>query len=140
MVPMSTPVKRLLDLYTIRSELAGRERGSGWSQNCDGGRPPIWQNGSLACKLLSLFDHLRISLVSPEALANARRRSGDLRRAGHDVLETEVLEIGHYAMSTLSTARVFKRSALALGRRQISTVAVSDSIKAFTPPTASPIR
>jgi|TARA_R100000005_G_C5003041_1_gene211007 aspartate carbamoyltransferase catalytic subunit len=86
------PTQALLDLYTIRKELAARGR--------DVDRLRIAMVGDLRygrtvhslCKLLCLFQGIQVVLVSPAEL----RMPGDiveqLRAAGHDVLESEALE------------------------------------------------
>jgi aspartate carbamoyltransferase catalytic subunit len=93
------PTQALLDLYTIKSEMAGRGREG---REIDGLR--IALIGDLRygrtvhslCKLLCLFNTLDVHLISPMEL----RMPGDIveamREAGHSVSETEELE-GHIA-------------------------------------------
>jgi aspartate carbamoyltransferase catalytic subunit len=79
------PSQALLDLYTIRKELAGRGR------ELDGFR--IAMIGDLKhgrtvhslCRLLALFERVRVILVSPDELAMPEHLVEELRMAGHDV-------------------------------------------------------
>lgn len=85
------PSQALLDLYTIRKELAGRGR------KVDGLR--IAMIGDLKhgrtvhslCKLLSLFNDLHVTLVSPAELAMPESVVEELRRAGHGVVISDDL-------------------------------------------------
>lgn len=79
------PSQALLDLYTIRKELAGRGR------DIDGLR--IAMIGDLKhgrtvhslCKLLCLFSNVQLTLVSPKELAMPESIVEALRMAGHSV-------------------------------------------------------
>ena len=83
--PNEHPSQALLDLYTIRKELAHKDR------NVDGMR--IAMIGDLKygrtvhslCKLLKLFDGIHLTLVSPAELAMPDDIVEDLRAAGHQV-------------------------------------------------------
>ena len=100
------PSQALLDLFTIRSELAGRER------DLDGLR--IAMVGDLRhgrtvhslSKLLSLFSNLRVSLVSPKALKMPGEVVESLREAGHEVLETDALEQGIADVDIVYSTRI----------------------------------
>jgi aspartate carbamoyltransferase catalytic subunit len=46
------------------------------------------------CKLLSLYDNLHFSLVSPPELSLSRKYIDDIRKAGHEVVESEDLHAG----------------------------------------------
>lgn len=85
------PTQALLDLYTIRKELADRNR------QLDGFR--IAMIGDLKhgrtvhslCRLLTLFKNVRVVLVSPSELAMPEELVEDLRIAGHQVeISTEL--------------------------------------------------
>jgi len=86
------PSQALLDLYTIKSELA--ERGAGLD------KLRIAMVGDLRhgrtvhslCKLLCLFDDVQVVLVSPQALSMPGEIVEALRSAGHTVLESDELE------------------------------------------------
>ncbi len=79
------PSQALLDLYTIRKELKDRGR------ELDGFR--IAMIGDLKhgrtvhslCRLLTLFENVRVALVSPVELAMPEELVEDLRAAGHQV-------------------------------------------------------
>ena len=57
-------------------------------------------------KLLSLFEDLRISLISPEALSMPEPVVETLREAGHEVLETDVLETGIADVDIVYSTRI----------------------------------
>ena len=86
------PSQALLDLYTIKSELA--ERGAALD------KLRIAMVGDLRhgrtvhslCKLLCLFDRVQVVLISPEALSMPGEIVEALRSAGHTVLESDELE------------------------------------------------
>src|SRR5210317_1471397 len=63
------PSQALLDLYTIRSELAGRCRDIDGLRIAMVGDLRFGRTVHSLSKLLSLFSGLRVSLVSPEALS-----------------------------------------------------------------------
>jgi len=85
------PSQALLDLYTIRKELAARGR------DIDGLR--IAMIGDLKhgrtvhslCKLLCLFKNVQLILVSPLELAMPDYIIDELRSAGHEVLISDAL-------------------------------------------------
>ena len=85
------PSQALLDLYTIRKELATRGR------DIDGLR--IAMIGDLKhgrtvhslCKLLCLFQNIQLTLVSPLELAMPDYIVDELRLAGHEVLISDAL-------------------------------------------------
>lgn len=86
------PSQALLDLYTIRSEIAA------WGKTLDQLR--IAMVGDLRygrtvhslCKLLGLYSGVQIVLVSPEALKMPAEIVATLRETGHQVLESDKLE------------------------------------------------
>jgi len=56
--------------------------------------------------LLSLFDSLQVSLVSPEALGMPAEVVDSLREAGHQVLETDSLETGIADVDIVYSTRI----------------------------------
>lgn len=86
------PSQALLDLYTIRHELSGRQRG------VEGMRVAMLgdlRNGRTVhslCRLLCLYPDLRVVLISPGELRMPPAIVESLRLAGHDVVESDVLE------------------------------------------------
>ena len=86
------PSQALLDLYTIKSEMADRGRGIDRLRIAMVGDLRFGRTVHSLCKLLSLFDGVQVVLVSPGEL----RMPGDIvesfRQAGHQVVESEDLE------------------------------------------------
>ena len=86
------PSQALLDLYTIRSELASSGRTLDQLRIAMVGDLRYGRTVHSLCKLLSLFEGVQIVLVSPEALRMPGDIVEDLRSTGHRVLESELLE------------------------------------------------
>lgn len=86
------PSQALLDLYTIKSEMAGRERSIDKLRIAMVGDLRYGRTVHSLCKLLCLFDDIQVALVSPDEL----RMPGDIveqmRSAGLQVLESDQLE------------------------------------------------
>ena len=100
------PSQALLDLYTIRSELADRQRALDGLRIAMVGDLRFGRTVHSLSKLLSLFEGLRISLVSPRALSMPESVVETLRAAGHEVLETEVLETGIADVDIVYSTRI----------------------------------
>lgn len=87
------PSQALLDLYTIRAELRSKGR-----NDLDGLR--IGVIGDLRygrtvhslCKLLTLYNNVSITLISPNELRMPGEIVEELRSAGHTVVESDQLE------------------------------------------------
>ena len=100
------PSQALLDLYTIRSELAGRGR------NIDGLR--IAMVGDLRfgrtvhslSRLLGRFNNVSVRLVSPAELKMPEGLVEELRMAGHEVIETDQLEQGIANVDIVYSTRI----------------------------------
>ncbi|MFK8051205.1 MAG: aspartate carbamoyltransferase [Halioglobus sp.] len=86
------PSQALLDLYTMQSELAGRGRGLDKLRIAMLGDLRHGRTVHSLCKLLCLFRDLQIVLVSPQELKMPGEIVEQLRSAGHEVLESDVLE------------------------------------------------
>jgi aspartate carbamoyltransferase catalytic subunit len=86
------PSQALLDLYTIKSELAGRGRGIDQLRIAMVGDLRYGRTVHSLCKLLHLFDKLQITLVSPQELRMPGEIVELLRQSGHQVVESEALE------------------------------------------------
>jgi aspartate carbamoyltransferase catalytic subunit len=86
------PSQALLDLYTIQSELSGRGQGIDRLRIAMLGDLRYGRTVHSLCKLLCLFSDLQIVLVSPEELRMPIEIVEQLRSAGHQVLESDVLE------------------------------------------------
>ena len=86
------PSQALLDLYTIQSELAGRGRGIDRLRIAMVGDLRYGRTVHSLSKLLCLFEGLQLVLVSPEELKMPGEIVDTLRAAGHQVIESDVLE------------------------------------------------
>ena len=100
------PSQALLDLYTIRSELAGRDRGVDNLRIAMVGDLRFGRTVHSLSRLLSLFDGLKVSLVSPKTLSMPRDVVERLCEAGHEVLETESLEQGIADVDIVYSTRI----------------------------------
>ena len=100
------PSQALLDLFTIRSELTGRERDLDGLRIAMVGDLQYGRTVHSLSKLLSLFSNLRVSLVSPEALKMPGEVVDSLREAGHEVLETDALEQGIADVDIVYSTRI----------------------------------
>ena len=86
------PSQALLDLYTIKSEIAGRGRGIDQLRIAMVGDLRYGRTVHSLCKLLCLFDQLQVVLVSPGELRMPGEIVEQMRRAGLEVVESEQLE------------------------------------------------
>ena len=86
------PSQALLDLYTIKSELAGRGLGIDQLRIAMVGDLRYGRTVHSLCKLLGLFRGVQVVLVSPAELRMPGEIVEELRNTGHRVLESEVLE------------------------------------------------
>jgi aspartate carbamoyltransferase catalytic subunit len=86
------PTQALRDLYTIKKELAGRGRGIDQLRIAMVGDLRYGRTVHSLSKLLCLFDGIQVVLVSPEELRMPPAIVEQLRTAGHQVLESELLE------------------------------------------------
>lgn len=86
------PSQALLDLYTIKKELAGRGRAIDELRIAMVGDLRYGRTVHSLCKLLCLFDRVQVVLVSPQELRMPGEIVEELRRAGHEVIESDALE------------------------------------------------
>ncbi len=86
------PSQALLDLYTIRSEMAAHQRSIAGLRVAMVGDLRYGRTVHSLCKLLALFDGLQVVLVSPAELRMPGEIVEELRAAGHQVMESEILE------------------------------------------------
>ena len=99
------PTQALLDLYTIRQEMAGRNK------NIDGLRIALigdLKHGRAVhslCKLLGSFKNIQFKMISPPELAIPGDIIEDLRKKGHEVLEFVSLEGGIHHTDILYVTR-----------------------------------
>ena len=100
------PSQALLDLYTIKSEMAGSGRGIDRLRIAMVGDLRYGRTVHSLCKLLCLFDGLQIVLVSPGEL----RMPGDIveqmRQAGLEVVESEALEVSIAHVDIVYSTRI----------------------------------
>lgn len=92
--PNEHPSQALLDLYTIRRELASRDRRIGGLRIALVGDLKYGRAVHSLCKLLSLYDNIHYKLVSPPGLGLPEETIDALRSAGHTVSTFETLESG----------------------------------------------
>ncbi|MDG0992602.1 MAG: aspartate carbamoyltransferase [Luminiphilus sp.] len=88
------PTQALLDLYTIRSELADRGRTLETLRVAMVGDLKFGRTVHSLSRLLQLFQGIKVNLVSPPELKMPAEIVDELRAGGHDVLETDSLEVG----------------------------------------------
>ena len=86
------PSQALLDLYTIKNELAFRQRGIDQLRIAMVGDLKFGRTVHSLCKLLALFKEIRVVLVSPEELKMPANLVEYLREQGQVVIESDALE------------------------------------------------
>ncbi len=86
------PSQALLDLYTINREVQGRGGQLDNLRIAMVGDLKFGRTVHSLCKLLSLYRGLSIYLISPSELKMPGDIVDELREAGHDVVESDVLE------------------------------------------------
>jgi aspartate carbamoyltransferase catalytic subunit len=86
------PSQALLDLYTIRSEMAGHGGGIDGLRIALVGDLRFGRTVHSLCRLLRLFDGVRAVLVSPGELRMPAAIVEEMRMAGHEVVESDQLE------------------------------------------------
>ncbi len=86
------PSQALLDLYTIRSEIAASGRTIDQLRIAMVGDLRYGRTVHSLCKLLCRFNGVQVVLVSPEALRMPPEIVESLRSTGHTVLESDKLE------------------------------------------------
>jgi len=83
--PNEHPSQALLDLYTIRKELADRNRPIDGMRIAMIGDLKFGRTVHSLCKLLTLFNNIHVTLVSPKELAMPDKIVENMREAGHEV-------------------------------------------------------
>ena len=86
------PSQALLDLYTIRKELIGKNKGVDGMRLAMIGDLKFGRTVHSICKLLSVFKDLSITLISPRELAMPEDIVEQLRACGHEVIESDNME------------------------------------------------
>ena len=85
------PTQALLDLYTIKQELASKNRCIDGLRIAMIGDLKYGRTVHSLCQLLCLYHNLHVSLVSPGELAMPTTLVDAMQRAGHEVVASEEL-------------------------------------------------
>ena len=88
------PTQALLDLYTIKKELASKDRRIDGLRIAMVGDLRFGRTVHSLCKLLCLFEKVNVALISSRELRMPEEIAEMLRAAGHEVSELEDLESG----------------------------------------------
>jgi aspartate carbamoyltransferase catalytic subunit len=86
------PTQALLDLYTIKKEITAKGRSLNDFRIALIGDLKYGRTVHSICKLLCLFDKVKVVLISPSELAMPPAIVERLREAGHDVIESDAME------------------------------------------------
>lgn len=86
------PSQALLDLYTIEKELQASGRGIDGLRIAMIGDLKYGRTVHSLCKLLSLYENIQVTLVSPIELAMPEELVIELQQAGHKVKITDIFE------------------------------------------------
>ncbi len=91
------PSQALLDLYTIKKELAAKHRAVDGLRIAMIGDLKYGRTVHSLSRLLTLFSDVKVILISPKELQLPEELVEDMRLAGHDVIISDQLEdgIGH---------------------------------------------
>ena len=100
------PSQALLDLYTIRSELAGRGRDIDGLRIAMVGDLRFGRTVHSLSRLLGRFNAVSVRLVSPAELKMPEGLVEELRMAGHEVIETDQLEQGIANVDIVYSTRI----------------------------------
>ena len=103
--PNEHPSQALLDLYTMRQEMSGRERALDGMRIALIGDLRYGRAVHSLCKLLCLFDNITLHFISPPELNIPDEIAVQLQRAGHTVREFHELESGIHEMDILYVTR-----------------------------------
>jgi aspartate carbamoyltransferase catalytic subunit len=99
------PSQALLDLYTIRKELESQHKGLDNLRIALIGDLRYGRAVHSLCKLLSLYDNVKFSLVSPAELALPDVYIDEIRQAGHDIHISHDMQSGIGAADILYVTR-----------------------------------
>lgn len=100
------PSQALLDLYTIAKELQTRGRGIDGLRIAMVGDLKYGRTVHSLCKLLSLYNNVQVTLVSPAELAMPEPYVESLRQAGHQVRVTDQLEASISSVDIVYSTRI----------------------------------
>ena len=88
------PSQALLDLYTIKKEMAGRGKGVDGLRIALIGDLRYGRAVHSLCRLLSLYDKVHFTLISPEELSLGAEYIDEIRAAGHEVVQSTDMATG----------------------------------------------
>ncbi len=100
------PSQALLDLYTIAKELQGQGRSVDGLRIAMVGDLKHGRTVHSLCKLLSLYNNIQVTLVSPAELAMPEKYVESLRKAGHQVTVTDQLEASISSVDIVYSTRI----------------------------------
>jgi len=92
--PNEHPSQALLDLYTIKKELKSRQQGIDHMHIAMIGDLKHGRTVHSLSQLVSLYNKIRFTLISPKELSMPGTIVEELRQRGHQVIETEDMELG----------------------------------------------
>ncbi|MEX2468843.1 MAG: aspartate carbamoyltransferase [Pseudohongiellaceae bacterium] len=104
--PNEHPSQALLDLYTIRKELQFKGRGIDGMHIAMVGDLKHGRTVHSLSQLLVLYKNLKITLISPPELCMPDTIVGNLRDAGHEIVQTEDMEKGLEDNDTVYLTRI----------------------------------
>ena len=100
------PSQALLDLYTIKKELESKNREIDGMHIAMVGDLRHGRTVHSLSQLLLLYDNVKFTLISPEELRLPKSIVSELKRAGHEVVETENMETGLHDNDTVYLTRI----------------------------------
>lgn len=100
------PSQALLDLYTIKKELQSKGLGIDGMHIAMVGDLKHGRTVHSLSQLLTLFDNIHFTLISPKELSMPEEIVSNLRNAGHKVVETEDMEQGLNDNDTVYLTRI----------------------------------
>ncbi len=103
--PNEHPSQALLDLYTMRQEIAQQGRGIDGLSIALIGDLRYGRAVHSLCKLLGLYDNIGLNLISPPGLELPQEITEELRRRGHAVNAFHELETGIHGVDILYVTR-----------------------------------
>jgi aspartate carbamoyltransferase catalytic subunit len=104
--PNEHPSQALLDLYTIKKELASNDTEIDGMNMAMVGDLKHGRTVHSLSQLLQLYNDIHFTLISPEELKMPKDIVGKLRDAGHTVIETDDMESGLGDNNTVYLTRI----------------------------------
>ncbi len=135
--PNEHPSQALLDLYTIEKELAFKQLTIDGMHIAMVGDLKHGRTVHSLSQLLTLYDKIKFTLISPQELRMPEGIVSNLRNAGHEVVETEDMEAGLHGNDTVYLTRI-QEERFNTKLKPTCIVAVFASTRPFIPEIASP--